>query len=190
MRRLDILLKFGEKRNWENWDAEIFFIFPTTPSFKLASQPLLNFEWFWWRLWYHGTTDKTLSWNKGNESSECTPPSDNNVTVLLEHFHGRKTQLSGTHWVCWFKRGNEKFYFDSFGLPPPTELNNYLGGDVFYPTEQIQPRQEVFCGHLCLFVLKEMQKGKQLQEIINNFWWYNKCQLINSDEVQRQQVKM
>jgi len=54
-------------------------------------------------------------------------------------------------------------------LPPPTELNNYLG-DVIYPTEKIQPRQEVICGHLCLFVLKEMQKGKGLQEIINNFW--------------------
>jgi len=55
-------------------------------------------------------------------------------------------------------------------LPPPIELNNYLDGDVFYPTEQIQPRQEVMCGHLCLFVFKEMQKGKGLQEIINNFW--------------------
>jgi len=48
-----------------------------------------------------------------------------------------------THWVAWFKRGNDKRYFDSFGLPPPTELNNYLGV-VFYPTEQIQPRQAVF----------------------------------------------
>jgi len=72
------------------------------------------------------------------------------------------TSGNGTHWVVWFKRGNDKFYFDSFGLPPPTELNNFLNGDVFYPTEQIQPRQEVFCGHLCLFVLKEMQKGKGL----------------------------
>jgi len=52
------------------------------------------------------------------------------------------------------------FFFDSFGLPPPTELNNYLG-DVLYLTEPIQPRQEVFCGHLCLFALEEMQKGKQ-----------------------------
>jgi len=77
---------------------------------------------------------------------------------------------NGTHWVARFKRGNDKFYFDSFGLPPPTELNKYLDGDVFYPTEQIQPRQEVFCSHFCLFVLKEMQKGKHLQEIINNFW--------------------
>jgi len=75
----------------------------------------------------------------------------------------------GTHWVTWFKRGNDNWYFDSFGLLPPTELNNYLG-DVFYPTEQIQLRQAVFCGHLCLFVLKEIQKGKGLQEIINKFW--------------------
>jgi len=76
---------------------------------------------------------------------------------------------SGDGWVTWFKRGDKKWYFDSFGLPPPTELNDYLG-DVFYPTEQIQPRQEVFCGHLCLFVVKELQKGKGLQGIINSFW--------------------
>jgi len=75
------------------------------------------------------------------------------------------TSGNGTHWVARFKSGNDKFYFDSFGLPPPTELNNYLNSDVFYPTEQLQPRQEVLCGHLCLFVLKEMQKGKGLQEI-------------------------
>ena len=22
----------------------------------------------------------------------------------------------GSHWVCWFKHGNEKYYFDSFGV--------------------------------------------------------------------------
>jgi len=79
------------------------------------------------------------------------------------------TSGDGTHWVVWFERGDKKWYFDSYRFPPPTELNNYLG-DVLYTTEQIQPRQEVFCGHLCLFVLKEMQKRKHLQEIINSFW--------------------
>jgi len=73
------------------------------------------------------------------------------------------------HWVAWRKRGNDKGYFDSFGLLPPTELNKYLDGDMFYPTEQIQPRQEVFCGHLCLQVLKQMQNGRGLQDIINSF---------------------
>ena len=52
-----------------------------------------------------------------------------------------------THWGTWFKRGDKKWYFVSFGLPPPTELNNYLGA-VFYPTEQVQPRQAVICGDL------------------------------------------
>jgi len=77
---------------------------------------------------------------------------------------------SGTHCVCWLKRGNDKWYFDSFGVSLPTELNDYLHGGVFYPTEQIQPRQEVFCGHLCLHALKQLQSGKGLQEIINSSW--------------------
>jgi len=81
---------------------------------------------------------------------------------------------SGTHWVCYFKRGNDKWYLDSFGLPPPTELNDYLQVDLFHPTEQIQPKEQVFCGHLCLFVLKQMQNGKHLQEMMNSSWWYNK----------------
>jgi len=71
------------------------------------------------------------------------------------------TSADGTHWVAWFKHGDKKWYFDSFRLPPPTELNDYVDGDVFYPTEHIQPGQEVFCGHLCLYVLKEMQKEKR-----------------------------
>ena len=28
----------------------------------------------------------------------------------------------GSHWVCWFKRGNKKYYFDSFGVTAPREL--------------------------------------------------------------------
>jgi len=77
---------------------------------------------------------------------------------------------SGTHWVAWYKCGGKKYYFDSFGLPPPTELVSYLHDDIHYPTEQVQPRQEVFCGHLCLHVLKQIPNGKGLQEIINSFW--------------------
>ena len=91
-------------------------------------------------------------------------PKRNECTIMNQD----DTSGDGTHWVTWCKRGDKKWCFDSFGLPPPTELNDYLG-DAFYPTEQIHPRKAVFCGHLCLFVLKEMQKGKGLQEILNNF---------------------
>ena len=32
------------------------------------------------------------------------------------------TSINGTYWLVWFKN-DKKWYFDSFGLPPPTELN-------------------------------------------------------------------
>ena len=32
----------------------------------------------------------------------------------------------GTHWVMWFKKGKDKFYFDSYGVQPPSELIAYL----------------------------------------------------------------
>ena len=31
----------------------------------------------------------------------------------------------GTHWVMWFKKGEDKFYFDSYGVQPRSELITY-----------------------------------------------------------------
>ncbi len=33
---------------------------------------------------------------------------------------------SGSHWTCYYKHQDRRFYFDSFGQPPPTELLTYL----------------------------------------------------------------
>ena len=73
----------------------------------------------------------------------------------------------GTHWTAWYRRKNKNFYFDSYGIQPPRELERYLNGKIFYSTEKVQPRGEVFCGHLCLYVLKQLSLGYHLQEIIN-----------------------
>jgi len=70
------------------------------------------------------------------------------------------TSGDGTHWVAWFKRGDKKWYFDSFGLSPPTELNNYLGY-VLYPTEQSVPRQEVFLWPSLSFCFERDAKRKR-----------------------------
>ena len=32
----------------------------------------------------------------------------------------------GTHLVLWFKKGKDKFYVDSYGVLPPSELIAYL----------------------------------------------------------------
>ena len=77
------------------------------------------------------------------------------------------TSGSGTHWVAWWKNNDVKFYFDSFGLPPPLEMEKYLKS-LKYNTEEIQSRNQVVCGHLCLYVLKHLSMGKSMQNIINN----------------------
>ena len=77
---------------------------------------------------------------------------------------------NGTHWVAWHRQGTKKYYFDSFGLQPPLEMIKYLGSEILYNTEEIQPRDQVFCGHLCLYVLKEVSKGIGQQRIINDLY--------------------
>lgn len=79
------------------------------------------------------------------------------------------SQGNGTHWTAWIKNGNEKLYFDSYGLAPPVELVEYLKNPVYYSSERIQPDGEVFCGHLCLYVLKKCE-SENLQELLNSLY--------------------
>ena len=66
----------------------------------------------------------------------------------------------GTHWVMWFKKGKDKFYFDSYGVQPPSELITYVKSPIFYSSERVQQNGEMFCGHLCPFALKQPLFGK------------------------------
>ena len=76
----------------------------------------------------------------------------------------------GTHWVAWYKKSRNKYYFDSFGVQPPLELRDYLKSPIYYSTEQIQKRNQVICGHLCLHMLKRLSNGEQPQNIINDIY--------------------
>ena len=75
----------------------------------------------------------------------------------------------GTHLVMWFKKENDKFYFDSDGVQPPSELIAYLKSPIFYNSERVQQNGEVFCGYLYLFTLKQLSLGNDLQAVINYF---------------------
>jgi len=77
---------------------------------------------------------------------------------------------NGTHWVAWYRDNGKNYYFDSYGIQPPNELKRYVRSPIYYNTKQIQPKQEVFCDHLCLYVLKRLSLGKHLQEIVNNLY--------------------
>ena len=90
---------------------------------------------------------------------------------------------SGTHWVACHVNRNEKYYFDSFGLPPPKEIVKFLGGKphavgnseypsgdnhlIVYNTSQIQDMSEAICGHLCLMVLYRLNHGSLFSDILD-----------------------
>lgn len=76
------------------------------------------------------------------------PRTYESAIVNLDSHHG-----TGTHWVCYKKRGNNVHYFDSFGdLRPPTELVDYFGpaANIDYNYKSEQGFDSVICGHLCL----------------------------------------
>ena len=57
-------------------------------------------------------------------------------------------------------------------MQPPIEIINYLGKPIYHNTDQVQPAGQVFCGHLCLYVLKELSMCHEFQNILNIFLVY------------------
>ena len=72
----------------------------------------------------------------------------------------------GTHWVAWYKNKNTKYYFDSYGIRPPKEMHKYLKSPIFYNTIKIQEPGTYICGHLCIYVLEELNEGKDLLPVV------------------------
>ena len=65
----------------------------------------------------------------------------------------------GSHWVAYFKDGNERIYFDSFGQVIPTEIQKYLktkeefekdAPTIQRKTDIVQEPNTEICGHLGL----------------------------------------
>lgn len=83
---------------------------------------------------------------------------------------------SGSHWVCWYKNQNDRYFFDSFGEPPPMELLIYLKTNSEYQNHLPVIRRSAItvqhyysneCGSLCLYMLKKLSKGISFPKILN-----------------------
>ena len=84
----------------------------------------------------------------------------------------------GSHWVCYYKQGSRRIYFDSFGQITPVEVQRYLktssefqrGQEVIQRnTDIVQAPNTVVCGYLCLSVLKSQADGERFQTILNGY---------------------
>ena len=81
-----------------------------------------------------------------------------------------KSGGAGTHCGAWNKNSKTKIYFDSYGVCHSLEVIRYLGKPIRYNTDQLQPVAQVFCGHLCLYILKELSIGHEFQSVLNKLF--------------------
>ena len=80
---------------------------------------------------------------------------------------GSKTSKEDNmHWTCWWKNGESKYYFDSFGLTPAREIVKYLKSPITYSTFQIQQFNDENCGQWCMYVLNRLNKGDKYEDIV------------------------
>ena len=88
---------------------------------------------------------------------------------------------SGSHWVCYYRNGSDRFYFDSYGQITSVEIQRYLttgsafkrGSEVIQRnTDIVQAVNTSMRGQLCLFVSKSLTNGKKFQSILNHMRHY------------------
>lgn len=81
---------------------------------------------------------------------------------------------SGTHFVCFFNNPSREhaIYYDSYACLPPEEIQTFLkssGKTICYNTTQHQPINSVLCGYYCVYVLRELTKGRKYMDVLNDF---------------------
>ena len=129
--------------------------------------------------------DSVVSPNKPLSNLEIIDAAKSHNCMDLEAYFGEtfslnKTKLNkcgilsidsyscdGIHWIMWLKKGKDKKCFDSYRVQPTSELIAYLKSPIFYNSERVKQNGEVFCGHLCLFDLKQLSMVNNLQAVIN-----------------------
>ena len=110
-----------------------------------------------------------------DELSDQTP---NEKECAIVNFN--KSGEHGSHWVCFYKDGDKRIYFDSFGCVAPIEIQKYLKTPDEFATDKavilrntdiVQKYNTTICGHLCLYVLDSLSKGANFQDIIDSLKW-------------------
>ena len=80
----------------------------------------------------------------------------------------------GSHWVAYFKKKKDRYYFDSYGQVILDEVKKYLKYKseeqklvIKRNTDVVQPPNTKICGHLCLYVLKSFAEGLTFRDILD-----------------------
>ena len=78
----------------------------------------------------------------------------------------QRSSENGSHWVAYYKKYNDKYFFCSYGSPIPVGIKNYLGSPIKCHNFQIQSFNSVECGELCILFLYLMSKGLGFDDVV------------------------
>jgi hypothetical protein len=81
----------------------------------------------------------------------------------------------GSHWVL-VSTLNPKvnIYFDSFSLPPPQDIVEFLEKSrkmKVMNNLQLQNIKSNYCGYFCVYIAKRLLKGDKYDDILTNPHW-------------------
>ena len=79
----------------------------------------------------------------------------------------------GTHWTGLYSEGNKCYYYDSFGLPCPTEIMSWVKDDndkeLYFIDNQHQALDSEMCGYFVCYFLYSMKKNMQPEDYAELF---------------------
>ena len=89
-------------------------------------------------------------------------PKDKKPLYGMTNIHTSKEK--GVHHSCFYI-GEGSYFFDSYGLPPTKEVEEFMGSGIC-STFKIQEEGTKYCGQMSLFVLHRLNQGDKFTNII------------------------
>ena len=82
------------------------------------------------------------------------------------------SDLPGSHWVALLISpvpGILNEYFDSYGLPPPNDIEKYIGNNYIRQTKCLQNFTSTICGQWCIYYIWLRCRGYTMRDITAQF---------------------
>ena len=82
---------------------------------------------------------------------------------------------TGTHYVAVYNEAKSSYaeYFDSFGMPPPDLVIEYLqkktGKEVRFNVFQVQADLSSRCAFYCIYFIKKRASGQSFEKVMSHF---------------------
>ena len=81
-----------------------------------------------------------------------------------------KSNEPGQHWVCfYFPQNDIPEYFDSYGVHPMRDFENFLKHKYIKSTKFVQHPLSTLCGQYTIFYILMRRNGYMMEDIVNIF---------------------